>query len=67
MKGMMTLLAILLIVGTLAGCSWSRKDTGMVAGGVVGGVAGHAVTGGSTAGTVVGTVGGAYVGRQLAN
>lgn len=68
MKGIITSVAILLVIGSLTACTSSeRKDVGMVAGGVVGGVAGNALTGGSTAGTVVGAVGGAYVGRKVSN
>ncbi|HLB41256.1 MAG TPA: glycine zipper 2TM domain-containing protein [Gammaproteobacteria bacterium] len=68
MKKILSFIAILFLVTSLAACTTSqRKDAGMVAGGVVGGVAGSALTSGSTAGTIVGAVGGAYVGRQLAN
>jgi len=64
MKGILTTLAVMLIVGTLAGCASNREDARLVPGGVVGGMSGSAVTGGGTSGMLVGTVGGAYVGRE---
>lgn len=66
MKSLIKLGGTFMLIAVLASCTWTRQDTGMVAGGVVGGVVGNAVTGGSAVGTGVGAVGGAVVGSHLA-
>ncbi len=60
------IVASLLAITLLTGCSWDSRDTGTAAGAVVGGVAGNLLTGGSAVGTGIGAVGGAVVGNQLA-
>lgn len=65
MKKLTSLLAILLVAGSIAACT--NKDMATVGGAALGGVAGNAVTGGSTAGTVAGAVGGGLVGRAVVN
>jgi osmotically inducible lipoprotein OsmB len=63
---MKKVIAMLLMVSLLAGCSgWSRQSQGTAGGAVIGGVAGAALTHGSIAGTAVGAVGGALVGHAV--
>lgn len=65
MKKIITsILATLLIVGSLTACT--NRQMATVGGAAVGGLAGNAITGGSAAGTVVGAVGGGIIGNQLA-
>ena len=65
MKTILTFSAILILSSALTACTWTKQDTGTLAGGVVGAAAGNVLTGGSAIGTGVGAVGGAVVGNQL--
>ena len=65
-KLLTSMVAVLLAITLMTGCTWDKRDTGTAAGAVVGGVAGNLVTGGSALGTGIGAVGGAVVGNQLA-
>jgi osmotically inducible lipoprotein OsmB len=66
MKKFLQMAAILMIAAsTLTACTWTKQDTGTLAGGVVGAAAGNVLTGGSAVGTGIGAVGGAVVGNQL--
>ena len=69
MKRTLTVAAVLLTCGGLAGCAhdgrWTNADTGTAIGAVGGGVVGSAVTGGSALGTAAGAVGGGVLGHEL--
>jgi osmotically inducible lipoprotein OsmB len=59
------IVAIALVLGTLAGCGSTSETVGTVGGAALGGVAGSAVTGGSTLGTLGGAALGGYVGHEV--
>ena len=61
-----SLLAVVVICMTLAGCSnMNAREKNTAVGAAVGGVAGAVLTGGSSMGTVGGAVVGGVVGNQI--
>lgn len=65
-KSVSAIIAAVLLVGSLAGCSnMSKRDRNTAIGAGVGAIGGSVLTGGSTLGTLGGAAGGAIIGHEI--
>lgn len=65
-KSVSAIIAAVLLVGSLTGCSnMSKRDRNTAIGAGVGAIGGSVLTGGSTLGTLGGAAGGAIIGHEI--